>query len=324
MTEPLVSVIVPVYKVEKYLSNCIESVINQTYSNWELILVDDGSPDNCPKICDDYAQLDGRIVVIHKPNGGLSDARNLGLENMKGEFVTFLDSDDFWHKDYLKILMGLQSQQNADIVQCKWTRGNDFIFPNVVLNNVAQVFNGPTAIYTGHFDVMMWCKLYRKSLFNGIRMPVGLVNEDDWTSWKICYKARCFVYTEDKLYYYTFNQHGICANQHRTLNLSYWGAYKEKDEFFRKQNDLNCVVWNLKKWNKSIILSYKNGSSTIEQKKQMKSQFESNFMILCQYKEFDFKSRLYFLVFMMSPKFISNCSDALRNLIRDKKITRYK
>ena len=103
---PLISIIVPVYKVEQYLHNCLNSVLAQSYTNWELILVDDGSPDSCGTICDEYTQKDNRIKVIHKENGGLSSARNAGLGVMTGEFVSFLDSDDFWLSDYLKILMG--------------------------------------------------------------------------------------------------------------------------------------------------------------------------------------------------------------------------
>ena len=118
MNRPLVSIIVPCYKVEQYLPVCIESVLGQTYDNWELILVDDGSPDRSGEICDQYAAKDKRINVIHKPNGGLSSARNAGLDMMNGEYVTFLDSDDFWHKDYLRVMMKHIDDEKADIVQC--------------------------------------------------------------------------------------------------------------------------------------------------------------------------------------------------------------
>lgn len=111
------SVIVPVYNVEKYIHECVESVINQTFTDWELILVDDGSPDNCPEICDSYAKLDSRIKVIHKNNGGLSDARNCGLDNSQGEYAVFLDSDDYWNQnDALEKLNGEIISNNSDIV----------------------------------------------------------------------------------------------------------------------------------------------------------------------------------------------------------------
>ena len=101
-----ISIIVPIYNVEKYLDECLNSIVNQSYTNLEIVLVDDGSPDNCPKMCDEWAKKDNRIIVIHKENGGLSDARNAGLNAITGDYFVFVDSDDFVHKDYIKILTG--------------------------------------------------------------------------------------------------------------------------------------------------------------------------------------------------------------------------
>ena len=115
LENPLISVIVPVYNVEQYLKTCVDSVLNQSYKNWELILVDDGSPDNCPQICDIYVAKDDRVKVIHKENGGASSARNAALDIATGEYITFLDSDDFWHNDYLSTMIELCMQYNADI-----------------------------------------------------------------------------------------------------------------------------------------------------------------------------------------------------------------
>lgn len=115
----LISVIVPVYKVEKYIKKCIESIINQTYENLEIILVDDGSPDNCGKICDEYAKKDKRIKVIHKENGGVSSARNLGLEKSNGQYITFIDSDDWIEEEYCEILLTTLKEQNADCAICR-------------------------------------------------------------------------------------------------------------------------------------------------------------------------------------------------------------
>ena len=103
----MISVIVPIYKVEKYLRRCVDSILNQSYTDFELLLIDDGSPDGCPQICDEYAQQDTRVRVFHKPNGGLSDARNYGLDRMKGEYVSFIDSDDYVGPDYLTVLVEL-------------------------------------------------------------------------------------------------------------------------------------------------------------------------------------------------------------------------
>ena len=116
---PLISIIVPVYNVEEYLDKCVESIVNQTYKNIEVILVDDGSPDNCPKMCDDWAKKDKRIKVIHKKNGGLSDARNKGIDESKGEYLSFVDSDDYITDNYVELLYNIISKEHADISMAK-------------------------------------------------------------------------------------------------------------------------------------------------------------------------------------------------------------
>ena len=116
MQNPLVSIIVPIYKVEPYLRRCLDSIVNQTYTNLEIILVDDGSPDGCPQICDEYAAKDKRIVVIHKENGGLSDARNAGLDICKGEYIFFIDSDDWIKTDTIEFLYKITQDKKSDIV----------------------------------------------------------------------------------------------------------------------------------------------------------------------------------------------------------------
>ena len=118
--EQLVSIIVPIYNVEKYIKECIDSIINQTYKNLEIILVDDGSPDCCPKICDEYSKKDKRIKVIHKENGGLSSARNAGLDVAKGEYVSFIDSDDVVDEKFIETLYNLCIENNCDISECNF------------------------------------------------------------------------------------------------------------------------------------------------------------------------------------------------------------
>ena len=127
--QPLISVIVPIYNVEKYLDRCVGSIINQTYKNLEIILVDDGSPDNCPQMCDDYAKKDSRIKVVHKENGGLSDARNAGMKVATGEYVSFIDSDDYISLDFYETLLETIVDNDSDIVECsvvKFYEDNSF------------------------------------------------------------------------------------------------------------------------------------------------------------------------------------------------------
>ena len=125
-----VSIIIPVYKAEGYLNKCLESVVNQTYQNLEIILIDDGSPDNCPKMCDDWAKKDKRIKVIHKENGGVSSARNCALDKLTGDYICFVDSDDTIHPKYVEILIRNLKEANADISVCSWKKVNDINNPN--------------------------------------------------------------------------------------------------------------------------------------------------------------------------------------------------
>ena len=131
-----ISVIVPVYKVEKYLRRCIDSILNQTFNDFELILVDDGSPDNCGKMCDEYAKSDNRVTVIHRKNGGLSAARNSGIEwafnNSDSEWITFIDSEDWVHADYLKILLDYAQKFNTEVSICDFLRTSDYIADDVL------------------------------------------------------------------------------------------------------------------------------------------------------------------------------------------------
>ena len=173
-----ISVIVPVYKVEKYLERCVDSILNQTYTDFELLLVDDGSPDNCGKMCDEYAEKDNRIFVIHQKNGGLSAARNTGInwfyEQNNSDYITFLDSDDWVHPDYLKILMDGITKNNVILSVCNYTRVTEII-PHEKFDNVEYELTFPEDFLVNHSWQYnyAWGKLYHKSLFEDVRYPVG-------------------------------------------------------------------------------------------------------------------------------------------------------
>ena len=144
MQNPLVSIIVPIYKVEPYLRRCLDSIVNQTYTNLEIILVDDGSPDGCPQICDEYAAKDKRIIVIHKENGGLSSARNAGLKIASGAFISFVDSDDWVNDHYIETLYLAQNKFNADLViAVSETTKKDIIkYLHIEPDKIKVVYNG--------------------------------------------------------------------------------------------------------------------------------------------------------------------------------------
>lgn len=204
----LISVIVPIYKVEKYLRKCVESILSQTHTNLEIILVDDGSPDNCGAICDEYAKQDARIKVIHKPNGGLSDARNAGLDIMTGEYVAFVDSDDWigprMYETLLQMLKLFQAdiaiggvaddlEQDGKVTTVKVSNYGDEPFSESAAEAMRRYFHGSWAA---------WDKLYKADLFRDIRYPVGEINEDEAIVLQLLSKCTRVCYTNEVFYHY--------------------------------------------------------------------------------------------------------------------------
>lgn len=312
--EPFISVVVPVYKVEQYLHNCIESVINQTYTNWELILVDDGSPDRCGEICDEYAAKDSRIKVIHKENGGLSSARNAGLDYPpKGEFVTFLDSDDFWHPDYLCILVGLQQRYNADIVQCEFIRGKETSFPDISKEVSIGVYNNHEAFLSEKTNIIMCGKLYKKELFGDIRMPEGLYNEDDWTSWKLYYRAKTIVVTNQALYFYTINPASIMGQLNKKPDLRYINAYNERIGFFVGTGEKDLEHCSRLQLCKSLLLTYRHSKLSKEERQEVKAKFNDSWKELKHSPFINGKYKFLFKAFDLAPLFTSKLVNKIRS-----------
>ncbi len=215
MKTPLISVVVPIYKVESYLHKCVDSILSQTYNNIEIFLVDDGSPDNCSKICDEYAQKDKRIIVIHKKNGGLSDARNTAIDVAKGEYITFIDSDDWINKNYIKILYENLIINKADISCCSFMKvyERNYIEEPSSISNITKIYTPEEAIekvlYQKQLDNAAWGKLFNKKLFSFIRFKTGILYEDLDLFYKLYEKADKIVHTNAILYYYLQRSNSI-------------------------------------------------------------------------------------------------------------------
>lgn len=253
--EPLISVVVPVYKVEKYIHQCINSILNQTYKNLELILIDDGSPDTCGEICDDYSRKDTRVRVIHKKNGGLSDARNAGIDIAKGEYITFIDSDDYVHQDYLKVMHDLAEGQHASIVQVNFTNQADDLGQDVSAG--ISRFTPEKALRDmlrmKEVQVIACAKLYRTDLFKEIRYPYGRLNEDNLTTYKLILACRgMVVVSKKKLYYYRVNDTGIMnglfsARRYEILSFAseirqYMGAQASKYDADIEYSEMRIAI----------------------------------------------------------------------------------
>lgn len=216
MEEDLISIVIPVYKVEKYLGKCIESVLKQTYTNLQIILVDDGSPDNCGKICDEYAKRDLRIEVIHKVNGGLSEARNVGISKAKGRYIGFVDSDDYIKENMYEILLNLIKEHNADASICNLydvIEGKEYIRNK---DNGIQEYSRldilKEVLLDKNIQSYAWNKLYKKELFDEVKYPIGKKYEDIGTTFYIFEKCNKIVVTSEPEYYYLKRSDSLVNN----------------------------------------------------------------------------------------------------------------
>lgn len=238
MNQPeLISIIVPVYKVEKYLNKCVESIVEQTYKNLEIILVDDGSPDNCPAMCDEWAKKDSRIKVIHKKNGGLSSARNAGLDGCTGDYIYFLDSDDYIADNCIEMLFNAIVSDGSDMcignLMSVDESGNfvdSYICPKQRVLTPEDIFsaygNGSSVIF-----VVACGKLYKAKLFSNIRFPENKLHEDEFTFYKVIDLCKAVSVLPDMLYFYVQHGSSIMANN-RPERLDCIEAYCYQSEYF--------------------------------------------------------------------------------------------
>lgn len=227
---PEISIIVPVYKVEKYLDRCVKSIVNQTYKNFELILVDDGSPDKCPAMCDAWAKKDKRIRVIHKKNGGLSSARNAGMDAMLGKLVCFVDSDDWIEEDTLKVLTNLlEKYPQAQIAACNAVTEPQKKVPQekekIKLYSRTEMLDFFFRIHGEPSNTAVWNKmLTRAEILKDFRFVITL-NEDVEASYEFYTRADCMVETNRKLYHYFMNDNGITRSQFSEKDLDYLSVW---------------------------------------------------------------------------------------------------
>ena len=217
--EPLISIIVPVYNVELYLDKCIGSIVDQTYKNLEIILVDDGSPDKCPQMCDWWASKDPRIKVIHQANAGLSAARNTGIKLATGEFLAFVDSDDTIFLKLFEKVIGIFNQYPIDIVTFNCERvteqGNLLGGTETLQNRILDSQEAIEELIQGKICDYAWNKMYRINVFDGIWFPEGRVFEDAAVMYKVFLNANAIYTLNEKLYYYLQRSNSIVA----TLNI---------------------------------------------------------------------------------------------------------
>ena len=235
----MISVIVPIYNVEKYLNRCIDSIVTQTYKKLEIILVNDGSTDNCPQICDEWAKKENRIRVIHKKNGGLSDARNVGVKNATGEYISFVDSDDWLAKDvYQKLIDNIQLTE-ADIVACGvemvWEEDNHSKKLTLDGDWILEKEEALIAIIDETIlKQPVWYKLYRRNVISEIMFEVGKCHEDVFWSYRAIANAKTVSIIEDVGYYYFQRKGSIMGSTYSLKRLDAIEAKCIRQDFLEK------------------------------------------------------------------------------------------
>lgn len=234
-----ISIIVPIFNVEKYLDKCVASIINQTYTNLEIILVDDGSPDNCPKICDKWAETDNRIKVIHKSNGGLSDARNAGLSVATGEYIAFVDSDDYIETDMYEKLLSVIINTSSDISVCnlRHVHDNASITPcntiNTELITEYTTEEAMSALIDDKIRQVVWNKLYKTEIIKDIMFDVGKYHEDEFWSYKAIGAAKKIATIDYTGYNYLQRSDSIMGNTYSLKRLDAVEAKCHRQEYLK-------------------------------------------------------------------------------------------
>ena len=296
--EALISVIIPIYKAEKYIEKCVKSVLNQTYSNLEIILVEDGSPDRSGRICDELAKQDSRILVIHKENGGAATARNAGLDKMRGTYVAFVDADDYMEPNYIETLYKTLSEHQAQVSVCGFKtvdeHGNamviDALHDEASDNNNSDSsikrYNGNEIILQdlqGHWEhVAPWGKLYSAELFQGVRYPHWPAYEDEHVFIQIFDKVEKVAVGTEKLYYYVQHTGSLMNTEYndkqRSTRLTMW---RERIAYYndgiQKHKELyNCILQAYLAW-LVLFLAQNAHKMKKEQSAELKQEIKKYF-----------------------------------------------
>lgn len=242
---PKVSIIVPVYKVEHYLRRCVDSILKQTYKDYEVILVDDGSPDNCGRICDEYAEEYNFISVIHKENGGLSDARNAGVEIAKGDWGLFIDSDDLIHPQTLEFLVRTADETDSNIVYCGRLQAENV--PNGFWNHRELSYKSfeidedqLLTLYQTDEDIVSdvyWVvvpKLTKINILRNFPFTKGRIFEDNAVAFRQIIEAQKVALVDEKMYFYMINHFGIMNSQFSSKKLDFLWALEQQIEYYYK------------------------------------------------------------------------------------------
>lgn len=317
--EELISVIVPIYKVETYLERCIESIVNQTYKNLEIILVDDGSPDSCPEICDSWKEKDDRIKVIHKENGGLSDARNAGMQIMTGTYVSYIDSDDWIANDMYEKMLYAIKKNDADICECCFEKTTGIVKSNkkqqtdkVTILNKEEALK---AVVEEKINPVVWNKIYKRKIADQLYFEKGKYNEDEFWTYHAVERAEKIVQIEDICYYYFFREDSIInetynirrldALEARYQRMKYLKKYPEIYGIAKRQLVFNCMYHYQKG------LRFLSGSDLKTLKSKVKAIYKDIPIDKNDINQYTKKEKIWFSISKLSLDFVCRIRNKL-------------
>lgn len=308
--DELISVIVPVYNAAAYIERCVKSIQNQTYTHYELILVNDGSTDNSLEICKTLASQDERIVVLDRPNGGASAARNTGLTKARGDYIVFVDSDDFVTSTYLENLYLAAKFGNYDIVQCNFEEVNNtkLSINNVIFDKMhVQEISKKQALNDRVYKVTIWGKIYSSFLFDDFKFREGEIYEDDASYYIFVDKAKKIAILNETLYYYYMSENSVMRNDKKDKSTAFIGIYEDRIRYFRDRNnqdlldgsyDRFCLVLML-----SLAASYAHGNNCGD-RKQLWTLYKKYYHSTMQAKTIGIKDKLMFTCFRIAPHLV--------------------
>lgn len=307
--EELISVIIPVYNVEKYLERCVNSVVNQTYKNLEIILVDDGSTDTSPKLCDEWKKKDKRVKVIHKENGGLSSARNAGLSVVSGAYVGYVDSDDWIDIDMYEHLYNLINRYKVEVAFCDFIRLKNIEKKKkrkkevVITRTERELDEFFYRINGGKSSYAVWCGLYKYNKVKDIKFVEGEINEDVLYRYEVYKKVRKIAFSNINKYNYFINTNGITVGQ---LNKKDFSLLRNWDYIVKNEEhteNYQYALMNRARATYTLYVKYLlNGNKDVEQDilKQWKKEIKENYQLLKDGKVLDWRRKLILLYIVKS------------------------
>lgn len=310
-----ISVIVPIYKVLPYIKECVNSILGQTYHNIEVILVDDGSPDECGMVCDEFQKMDNRVVVIHQKNSGLSAARNAGIDIASGDFILFVDGDDWIIPSAIEWLVECQRNTNADVIQGCFFREEIDLKEE---DRAVKIFKGRDFLLSDFFKTEAWLNLYNKNCFVNAKFPVGILHEDVALVYKIMYEAERVAYTNIKFYFYRKRSNSIiteCFNEKRLVIID---IIEDQIAFYKERNEMELLNKAYYSYY-SVLLDCAWKVKKISDGKKIRKQ------IICKYREniinfvkidfLQFKTKLLLIISFLFPdvwKYTEMISEKIR------------